>query len=175
VDSDAFADLFQQHYRSLVRFVYYRIGDRTSAEDLASETFAIAWRKQMEGILIDVRWLFVTARNLIGNEYQRRAGQRYREEQAVMGMLASVEAWSDAIDDIDLRLAMARLRPEDALVLQLTYFDGLTTRQAAAFLDCSLGAFWVRQTRARAALRTLLEDPDRACSVGQPKPGELDG
>ena len=53
-----------------------------------------------------------------------------------METLAQTAIWSQEIEDVELRLAMARLRPEDSLVLQLTYFQGLTARQAAAFLDC---------------------------------------
>ncbi len=42
-------------------------------------------------------------------------------------------------------------------MLQLTYWDGLTARESAQFMGCSTAAVWVRLTRARAALRELLE------------------
>jgi len=168
VDAEGFAALFERHYRSIVQFVFYRVQDRALAEDLAAEVYAIAWRKHLDEVEIDIRWLFATARNLIGNEYQRRDRERRRQERSVMETLAQTAIWSQEIEDVELRLAMARLRPEDSLVLQLTYFQGLTARQAAAFLDCSLPAYWVRQTRARAALRALLQEGDvagRAISV----------
>ena len=73
-----------------------------------------------------------------------------------------------------LRAAMTRLRSADALVLQLTYWHDLSAREVAQFMDCSTAAVWVRLTRARAALRALLDDP-APVRVEQPSLGGVDG
>ncbi len=172
---DAFATLFKGSYRTIVRFIFLRVNDRALAEDLAAESFAIAWAKHLSGVTIDLRWLFATARNVVGNEYQRRVRERARVQNVAMEELVNVEAWGFQIEDLDLDLAMRRLRPSDALLLQLTYWDGLSATQAAAFLDCSVAALWVRLTRARAALRILLDPSAAATSPMRARRGDRSG
>lgn len=151
--------LFHQHSRwMLERYIFLRVSDRELAEDLASEAFAIAWERMNLGETITVRWLLTTARNLIGNEYQRRKRERVRVQRAAMEDAARVETWGVQIDHIGLRMAMAQLRAEDALVLQLVYWHGLSASEAAVFFECSVGALWVRLTRARSTLRALVDD-----------------
>ncbi|MGB3375465.1 MAG: sigma-70 family RNA polymerase sigma factor [Microbacterium sp.] len=157
-NAEAFTKLYLSNYRTLVRYAYLRVNDRALAEDLADDAFLLAWEKAPSPEAITSRWLFATVRNLIGNEYQRRDRERIRVQQAGMEEAASVEAWGLHIEQIGLRLAMSRLRPEDSLVLQLTYWHGLSAAEAAQFLDCTVAALWVRLTRARAALRALLDD-----------------
>ncbi len=71
---------------------------------------------------------------------------------------------------------MTRLRPADALVLQLTYWHGLSAGEAAQFLECSTGALWVRLTRARAALRRELRDePEPDITSSMLRDGEQHG
>lgn len=157
-NAEAFTKLYLSNYRTLVRYTYLRVNDRALAEDLAEDAFLLAWEKAPSPQAVTARWLFATVRNLIGNEYQRRDRERIRVQQAGMEEAASVEAWGVQIEHVGLRLAMAKLRPDDSLVLQLTYWHGLSAAEAAEFLDCTVAALWVRLTRARAALRALLDD-----------------
>lgn len=162
--ADSFQQLFALHRRSLARAVYSRVNDRELAEDIAAETFRIAWEKQMNGTTITAGWLFTTARNLIGDEYRRRARLRDRHERLVTEATSDVATWSDNERDLELHDAIARLAPAEALILQLTYWDGLNAREAAAFLECSVAALWMRLSRARAALRRQLESPNFAAT-----------
>lgn len=151
----------------LARYIYLRVSDWALAEDLADEVFLLAWEKCPHPGAIAPTWLFVTARHLIGNEYQRRQRERVRLQRAALEDLANVEAWGVQIEHLGLRIAMARLRPQDSLVLELTYWHGLSAKEASQFLECAVAALWVRLTRARAALRTLLDD----ASVAPPLQG----
>lgn len=163
---EEFERLFRQRYRALYRFVRQRVDDPELTEDLVAEAFARAWAKHQEGSAITMGWLVATAKNLIGNHYQRRRTERDRwsyllaeelAEEARRG--AASGAGSDSDDDAaEVREAMTRLRPTDALALQLTYWDGLAAREAAAVMECTTPAFWARLTRARRALRLILAD-----------------
>lgn len=157
-DAKAFEQLFSDSYAVVVRFVFLRVNDHVIAEELAAETFTIAWAKRGQAT-ITRSWLFAVAHNLVGNEYQRRDRERGRVRGAAMDELVRVEDRRADHEHVELRVAMAQLSSPDALVLQLTYWQGLSAREVAQFMDCTTAAVWVRLTRARAALRALLDDP----------------
>lgn len=140
-----------------MRFILQRVDDRELAEDLVAEAFARAWKKHQDGIPITMRWMIATARNLVGNEYQRRTSDRERMRRVLIEEVldAGDEGGYDAVE---VRIAVTKLRPLDALAIQLTYWDGLPAADVAEVMECSRGALWVRLTRARATLRSLLND-----------------
>lgn len=152
-----FEAFFRARYRTILRFILQRVDDRELAEDLSAEAFTRAWKKHQEGVSITMRWMIATARNLVGNEYQRRASERERIRRVL------IEEVLDAGDDggydaVEVRFAVTKLPPLDALAIQLTYWDGLPASDAAEVMGCSKGAIWVRLTRARATLRALLTE-----------------
>jgi len=158
-DSDAFTALFTAHHNVLERFIYLRVSDRELAEDLANETFRIAWEKLGTGERLSPAWLFTTARNLIGNEYQRRVRHAKRMDALALAAAARPESWGLVARDTELRAALDQLDPQDSLLIQLTYWHGLSAREAADFFNTSPAAIWVRLTRARGRLRDLLDSP----------------
>lgn len=174
-DAEDFTNLYNRSYRVIARYILARVDDRALAEDLTAETFARGLEKQRGGLEITVGWLIRTARNLVGNEYQRRDRDRARLERMAVEELAGTTTQDDLDADIDVRAAMARLRPADALVLQLTYWDGLSAAEAAAFLGCSTGALWVRLTRARASMRLMLTEDSRRPAQRSDEGGDRNG
>lgn len=163
-----FEQLYRANYVRLVRFVYFRLGDRPTAEDVAAEVFALAWARRLETDTFAVGWLFTAAKNLIGNEYRRRLRTASRQRELITAVLAEPETWELHVRDLDLQAALSRLPPDDSLLLQLTYWDGLSAREASDFLECSTAAIWTRLTRARTALRKELENknPGKAVDHG---------
>lgn len=158
--SETFKNLFKDSYWILVRYVFLRVNNSALAEDLAAEAFAIAWEKSLPLEAITLGWLFATARNLIGNEFQRRDRERSRIQMIAIAELGKAKPWEAQIENADLAVAISRLPPVDALVLRMTYWDGLTAAQAAQVIGCSTPALWVRLTRIRAALRAMLDPPE---------------
>lgn len=156
LSDEDFAILFRTRFRSVARFIRTKVDDAALAEDLAIEAFTLGWEKHRAGTAITVRWLLATARNLVGNEYQRRDRMQHLLERVAMEELTNTSYGTDEESE-ELRLAMSRLRPLDALVLRLTYWDGFSAAEVAQFLDCTTSAVWMRLTRARASLRGLLQ------------------
>ena len=168
---DDFRELYTDTYRMLLRYVLLRISDSSLAEDLVAETFTCAFEKYRNGATITSGWLIQTARNLIGNEYQRRVWERGRLQRIVNEEIARVQSQSESLDH-DVLAAMERLSPRDALVLQLTYWDGLSAVEVGKFLGCSTGAVWVRLSRARAAIKRQLIENKQAAVMSQVVEGE---
>lgn len=163
--TDDFVALYRQHRRPVLAHIRLRVDGAELAEDLAEEVFVIALRRMREGADVGLSWLLTTARNVIGNEYQRR--DRDRERIAAVAEL--VAGGTDQSDPAELlgsdaavvRAAIAELAPEDQLVVRLTYWDGLSAAEVAQVMDVSVTAVWSRLSRARAALREALGDTGR--------------
>ncbi|RGE22396.1 RNA polymerase sigma factor [Leucobacter sp. wl10] len=170
--ADDFDTLFRRHYRVILRYVYQRVDDRELAEDLSAEVFARAWAKHRDGLRVAMPWLVATARNLIGNEYQRRSTERARILRVLTEELAELGAWDGDYEHVELRLAMTHLNPADALALQLSYWDGLRASEAAVVMECSTPAFWARLSRARRALRKLLAEETEPAALDAAKASE---
>ncbi len=155
-----FKAVFEDAYEPVVRFAQRRT-DPARAEDIAAETFLVAWRRVRElptdpG---DARaWLFGIARNCLLNETR---GVRRRTALAVRlaGVAESAQSPDHSpalVDRLALGAAWDQLGPDEQECLALTIFDGLSSPQAGEVLGISAGAYRLRLTRARAALRRHL-------------------
>ncbi|OAI38483.1 hypothetical protein AYO39_01150 [Actinobacteria bacterium SCGC AG-212-D09] len=168
-----FEACFESHFRHVLAYALRRIGDRAAAEDVAAETFLVAWRR-LE-LMPDDRlpWLLAIARNVVLNEL--RAGRRRQRLLARVAAEpaewtepnhAAVQPGSDrgplaglntnGLSD-RVEIALGSLGDRDREVLLLTAWDGLDHRQAAAVLGCSPTAFGVRVYRARKRLAKALD------------------
>jgi RNA polymerase sigma-70 factor, ECF subfamily len=159
-DEAWFRRVFDEHYLELRRFALRRIENPSAAEDVLAETFAVAWRRRRELPDPPGPWLTGVCLRVIANH--RRSARRLRR---LRGKVISepVDVGRDPADLISERSAIARafsrLDRDQREVLRLVAWDGMSSAEAAAVLDCTPGAFRVRLTRARAALAKHL-DPD---------------
>ena len=162
--TERFTACYVREYPRVSAFLYRRTGDRSAAEELAAEVFRIAWERELAGEETGSGWLFVTARNLLGNHY--RATLRLRElHRRITGELdrpAATDVDSHVLDALDA------LPERHRQVLLLTYWDGLSATEAGEVLGCRGSAVWVRLHRARKAFRDLYVSP-----LPSPTPQEL--
>lgn len=150
-----FEACFRDHYADVLAFAIRRRPDRQAAEDAAAETFAVAWRRRGQIPERPLPWLYGIALRVLAN--QRRSGRRRRRlEERLAREQGSAAEGSDPTDALALRSAFAtvfgRLSEDDREVLRLIAWEGLGSREAAAVLGCSYGAFRVRLHRARRRL-----------------------
>jgi RNA polymerase sigma-70 factor (ECF subfamily) len=145
--SRRFEIFFEAHTGDVLRYRLRRLPERRAAEDVAAETFLIAWRRFDVMPADELPWLLAIARNVILNEWR---GGRRRER-----LLARIAAESPEAVEPDpvaaqsaggdgaggVRAALAQLSERDREVLMLTAWDGLGQCGAAAVLGCSEGAF----------------------------------
>ena len=80
---------FQQHFEAIWSFARRRTASSADADDVAAETFAVAWRRRGEVPDSDLRpWLFVVARNVLLNHH-RSAERQSRLHQRLSDMAGS--------------------------------------------------------------------------------------
>jgi RNA polymerase sigma factor (sigma-70 family) len=171
-DCARFEAAYRAHYPAIVRFLRRR-SDPDTADELAAETFAVAWRR-LDAMPADaLPWLLVVARNHLSNH--RRAEASRREKAASSGFLAEPSARdpAEALGERELVLrAFRRLGERDREALRLVAWDGLSQAQAARVLGTTRLAFAARFGRARRRLQKHLDDLERGPAV-QPRPREV--
>jgi RNA polymerase sigma factor (sigma-70 family) len=155
---EVFREIYEAHHASLCAYFARRV-PRDEVEDLAAETFVVAWRKLPRRPEQPLPWLYAVAGNVLSN-HRRKAARRGRLAPGAEGaLLAGVPA--DPADrlvaDRGLAQAFARLSDRDREALCLVAWEGLSTADAARAARCSAATFAVRLSRARARLRRLLD------------------
>lgn len=164
-DPALFASIYRQTHPAVLGFISRRLipRDFARAEELAHDTFLIAWRRftDLPRDLDGARaWLFTTARNLLlkSNERNRRGNLGVRISDDAIGF---IPAPNNDINNrgfqIDLKSAWSQLRPDEQEVISLTYWDDLTSADAGRILGISDRAYRQKLHRARAKLRKILE------------------
>ncbi len=158
-DRSAFAELVRRH-QSPVRAVLRRLtkGDHGLADDLAQETFVLAWRR-LEAFRFEARfstWLYRIAFNAWQSEVRKKrellledAGDAAPEAESPDGANASVER-------IDLERALATLNDGERAAISACYYADLTHEEAAEALGIPLGTVKTLILRGKAKLRARL-------------------
>jgi RNA polymerase sigma-70 factor, ECF subfamily len=170
---DRLAWLVHDHYRRVLAYLCRRIGDRHAAEELAAETFVVAWRRLPDVPTEPLPWLYRVARGLLLNEYRRTARRQAAEARAGDAGRPSDDP-ADRVPEADRVVrALAGLSERDRELLMLIGWEGLTVAQAATVLEMPSPAVSVRLYRARRRLARLLTELDRVASVNVVEAPEL--
>ncbi len=161
-DGEAFGELYDAYVDLVYRYVYYRVGSASLAEDLVSETFLRALRRistfTWQGRDV-AAWFITIARNLIADHYK---SSRYRLEVSTEDMVgASGDRAADddpeqavltALTNSALVEAVKKLGPEQQECVVLRFLQGLSVAETALAMGKNDGAVKALQYRAVRAL-----------------------
>jgi RNA polymerase sigma factor (sigma-70 family) len=154
-----FVGLYDSCYRRVLAYAVQHV-DASVAEDVASETFLITWRRLADVPDPPLPWLLAVARNLLRQQYGALARQRRLETRiTALTSAQDLHAWDAAehvIDRATAAEALAALPRDDVEALTLTTWHGLSPAEAAVVAGCSPRAFTVRLSRARRRLASAL-------------------
>ncbi len=170
-EPEAFGLLYDRYVDLVYRYIYYRVGSPTLAEDLVSETFLRALRR-IDSFTWQGRdfaaWLVTIARNLIADHFK---SGRYRLEITTEDILESGPAQTtdgpeslvlDSLTNATLLSAVKKLNPEQQECIVLRFLQGLSVNETALAMGKNDGAIKALQYRAvRALARLLPEDSIR--------------
>jgi RNA polymerase sigma-70 factor (ECF subfamily) len=157
------ANLYDEYYDKIAHYVYVRLGDRTEAEDIASEVFLKALlsikRYEERGLPMQA-WLFKIAHNLVIDRVRTTT-----KDKAVLADTTAIRDESDPEATIEKKMqlervteAMKELSEEQREVLRLRFFGGLTSKEVGNLLDKSDGAVREMQRAALEKLRRLMAE-----------------
>lgn len=170
----AFGQIYERYRVTVFKFVYYRCGNRTLAEDLTSQTFlrglqrigSLTWQGRDVGA-----WLVTIARNLVADHFK---SGRYQREQGMDGRAIPhlpefavlmhpgqheppdpAEEATAAELQLAIRLALRELNDRHRTVIELRFFDELSVEETACKMGIKIGAVKALQYRAVRALARL--------------------
>jgi RNA polymerase sigma factor (sigma-70 family) len=180
-DPDRFAPIYDRYFGEVYGYVAGRLGPGI-ADDLAAETFLVAFRKRdrFDPARGSVRpWLYGIATILVG-QHRREETRRYRAlARAGRRVLDPVESHDDRVADAvtaerlgrQLAGALADLGRGDRDVLLLVAISELSHEEVALALDIPYGTVGSRLNRARKKLRKALAGIDPKLDLEEPSNG----
>ena len=162
-DEAMISALYQRYHQSVFRYLYFRLADQQTAEDLTSEVFVRMLRFlggfQPPSASFQA-WLFQIARNLVTDHF-RRMGIR-EDIELEEDMIAVHDDPADAVErgltSETLRRALKKLNDDQRDVIILRFVAGMPLGEVAESLNKSEDAIKGLQRRALIALRQILAD-----------------
>ncbi len=168
-DAHAFTSLYERYYPRVYKYIYFRVGDHSAAEDLVSTIFLKALEKidsyqEKRGEFS--LWLFRIAHNVLVDSYRKRArvsamalkeidleptGERFPEHQALKQQ-----------SDDELLDQIALLTEREQEIIGLKFGAGLGNKKIAVLVDLKENHVAVILYRAMKKLRKgLTEESER--------------
>jgi RNA polymerase sigma-70 factor (ECF subfamily) len=155
--------LYRAHVRPLYTFIYSRVGNRESAEDLTSEVFMKALTslnpaREEQSI---VAWLYRVARNAVADYWRAGCGARVLAlEEVCTARQASPAADVGRQEQAATRARalLARLPENYRTVLAHRVLEGLSVAETARCMGTSEGNVKILQHRALKRAAELRED-----------------
>ena len=157
-DEQAFAQLYEEYFDKIYRYVTLKIGDRMEAEDITQQVFLNAIKAissfKWRGIPVSA-WLFRIAHNQVV-DYLRRKSKRATaplEESLVASNSDPQLIAEQRLDTERLLVATRKLTPAQREVISLRFAGELSVAQVAKIMGKSEGAVKALQHSAIVALR----------------------
>ncbi|HKN95523.1 MAG TPA: sigma-70 family RNA polymerase sigma factor [Pseudonocardiaceae bacterium] len=162
-DAEAFGRLYDQYVDSVFRYVLFRVGDRTLAEDVTSETFLRAFRK-IESLSYQGRdvgaWFVTIARNIVLDHVK---SSRFRLEVATADPDDENDPQAGPESQVltqfthtELLRCVGQLGDDQRECIVLRFLQGLSVAETAAIMGRNEGAVKALQHRAVRRLAQLL-------------------
>jgi RNA polymerase sigma-70 factor (ECF subfamily) len=152
-----FNDLYRRHFAAVYSYVLRRCSMMDEAPDLVAQIFAVAWQAigKVPDSPADILWLYGVGRRVM-SQHRRGESRRLRlvRRAAQAGMVDDGGAdTASGLDDPLEFLRDWRLRPREAELIRLLFWEDLTHAEAAAVLGCSTNAVAIRLHRTLRRLR----------------------
>lgn len=152
--------LFVEHYRHVLAYAIRRTDRPSDAEDVAAETFAVAWRRigHAPAEEFELAWLYAIAGRVLANQRrsQRRLMALRSRLRAVVPTVPPRDEVETHADAQEVLTAMSELRPQEREILRFVAWEGLTNAELGVALGCSENAAAIRLHRARKRLAEQL-------------------
>ena len=157
-DPETWAEVYDEYFSRVYRYIALRVGDKTEAEDLAGQVFLKAFESissfKWRGVPVSA-WLFRIAHNQV-IDYRRTSKAKFQLplDESLAG--SDVDPVLEAEKSMDIRKvvqAVGQLTQAQREVIELRFAGELSTAEVAKVLGKSQGAVKVLQHSALVALR----------------------
>ena len=158
-DEEAFGYLYEHYSGALYGVIKQIIGELELSNDVLQETFVNIWRRiesydENKGRLFT--WMLNIARNAAIDKTRSKGFQQSQRQMPLDGDVIQPSVRPE-IDDYGLKKMIFKLKDEQRLLIDLSYFQGFTHEQIATALHIPLGTVKTRIRSALTQLRTLMQ------------------
>lgn len=165
VDARAFGALYDHYFPRVYNYVYFRVQDQATCDDLVSTIFMRAldrldtYREERGAFGV---WLFRIAHNAVVDHYRSAARQASlpleQVESLVSGDPPVEQSLAQKQQTLALLAQVARLSEREQEIIGLKFGGGLTNRKIAALVGLKENNIAVILYRAMRKLRRALEE-----------------
>lgn len=165
LDSKSIGAVYDQYFSEVYRYVLYRVGDESLAEDMASDVFIrlLEAVKSGRGPESNLKgWLIGTASHIISDHLRkkyRRSKEELPESLPDLGLSPASEV-DQREQNRMVRGAYSKLTAEQQDVLALRFGAGYSLEETASRMDKNVNAVKALQFRALAALQREIGEVD---------------
>jgi RNA polymerase sigma-70 factor, ECF subfamily len=162
-EADQIAELYKTYHVKIFRYLYYRVGDRQTAEDLTSEVFV-----RMLRFLGSFKppsasfqaWLFQIARNICNDHFRKLKSHQVvpLEEEVKDGGLSVHDTAERILNSAQLKQALNQLSEDQRDVIIMRFIADMSIAEAAHSLNKTEDSIKGLQRRALLSLKEILKD-----------------
>jgi RNA polymerase sigma-70 factor (ECF subfamily) len=163
-EAAALDHVYSEYAPTVLGYLVNLIGDRATAEDVHQQVFLEVWQRAPSydrdrgGLLA---WILTIARSRAVDELRRRIPEPRDPAESTTLALVPDEDPERSPDALLERWRVAhmlsRLRAEEAELLRLRFYEGLTQTEIAERTGIALGTVKMRMVAALERLRTLID------------------
>jgi RNA polymerase sigma factor (sigma-70 family) len=163
-NDQAFNYLYDNYSSALFGIINQIVKDKELATDVLQDVFVNIWKKRgsydpAKGRLFT--WMLNIARNAAIDKIRSRPYQDSRKNQPLtenvnIGGLES-HVVNPNVNDVGLKKIVNRLREEQRMLIDLSYFQGFTHEEIAKIMSIPLGTVKTRIRSALMQLRTMIQ------------------
>lgn len=158
-NDEAFRYLYEHYSGALYGVIKQVVGDAELSNDVLQESFVNIWRRidsydETRGRLFT--WMLNIARNAAIDKTRSRGFQQSQRQIPLDGDVIQPSV-RPGIDDYGLKKLILKLKDEQRLLIDLSYFQGYTHEQIATALHIPLGTVKTRIRSALIQLRALMQ------------------
>jgi RNA polymerase sigma-70 factor (ECF subfamily) len=164
-DAAAFQQIYEQHHRFVLKFLYGMVGEIGLAEELTQETFVRAFTSigKMRNEAKLSTWLGGIAKNVAGNSFRSRRRENRNLEIDSMpfneisgsNLSPDAELLNVELQDV-IRDALGKLTEDKRLVFVLKILQHKSYEEIAEITDSSIPKLKTDLHRAKAEMRRLI-------------------
>jgi RNA polymerase sigma-70 factor (ECF subfamily) len=158
-NDEAFSYLYEHYSGALYGVIKQIVSDAELCNDVLQETFVNIWRRidsydETKGRLFT--WMLNIARNAAIDKTRSKGFQQSQRQIPLDGETIQPSV-KPGIDDYGLKKLILKLKDEQRLLIDLSYFQGYTHEQIATALHIPLGTVKTRIRSALTQLRALMQ------------------
>jgi RNA polymerase sigma-70 factor (ECF subfamily) len=157
-DTQAYGLLVDRYKNVIYHHCFAILRDEDAAEDMAQETFITAYYqlKKYNNTFKFSTWLFKVGTNKCLNYLRHKSKELAADDKLLESVASSGPTPHKEAETAELREAVGKLQPKYQAVVSLYYWQGLSYKDIAVFMNVPINSVRVWLLRAKQQLRREL-------------------